>query len=199
MGHLGQQNISRLPVVTTRVDFKRKIKDEYTCECCVLGRQRAVPHDLPTEPGTKPGEFIFSDLSRPITPVGFDGSRYIATFNCDYTAYSYVFPIAQKSDTFTHFRWLDGQLEASGRKIGRVRMDNGGEYISKAFLNYLHQRDIRNEPTVARNPEMNGAAERFGQTLIRKVYPMLLGSGLNKTFWPELAKTANYLTVRSPS
>ena len=46
---------------------------------------------------------------------------------------------------------------------------------------------------------MNGASERFGQILMDKVHPLLLSSGLNKAFWPEIVATANYLTMRSPN
>lgn len=46
---------------------------------------------------------------------------------------------------------------------------------------------------------MNEAAERFGQTLMNKVHPILLSSNLNKSFWPEIMAAANYLTMRSPN
>ena len=48
------------------------------------------------------------------------------------------------------------------------------------------------------NPQMNGVAERFGQTLLHKLHPILLSSGLNKSFWPEIMATFNYLILRSP-
>jgi hypothetical protein len=48
------------------------------------------------------------------------------------------------------------------------------------------------------NPEQNGTAERFGQVLVGRTHPLLLSSELDKSFWPEIVKTANYLTVRSP-
>ena len=199
MGHLGQQNLSRLPAMAVGVDFTKDIADEYTCECCVMGRQKAVPHASPTAPGTRPGEFIYSDLVGPLSPTGFNGCRYFVTFKDDFTSYSEVYCIRHKSETFAMFLRFKARLESHGYKISRIRLDNGGEYMSKAFLDYLALSGIKQEPTVPGNPQMNGAAERFGQTLLHKMHPILLSSNLNKSFWPEIVATANYLTMRSPN
>lgn len=199
MGHLGQQNLNKLPSMAVGVDFTKDISEEYTCECCVMGRQKAVPHDSPTAPGTQPGEFVYSDLVGPLSPTGFNGCRYFVTFKDDFTSYSEVYCIRHKSETFAMFWRFKAYLEALGFRICRIRLDNGGEYMSKAFLAYLAQCGIKQEPTVPGNPQMNGAAERFGQTLLNKMHPLLLSSKLNKSFWPEIVATSNYLTMRSPN
>lgn len=198
MGHLGQQNLNRLPSMAVGVDFTKDVSEEYTCECCVMGRQKAVPHDSPTAPGTQPGEFVYSDLVGPLSPTGFNGCRYFVTFKDDFTSYSEVYCIRHKSETFAMFLRFKAYLESLGFRICRIRLDNGGEYMSKAFLAYLAQCGIKQEPTVPGNPQMNGAAERFGQTLLNKMHPILLSSKLNKSFWPEIVATSNYLTMRSP-
>lgn len=199
MGHLGQQNLKRLPSMAVGVDFTKDIAEEYTCECCVMGRQKAVPHDSPTAPGTQPGEFVYSDLVGPLSPTGFNGCRYFVTFKDDFTSYSEVYCIRHKSETFAMFLRFKAYLESLGFRICRIRIDNGGEYMSKAFIDYLLQSGIKQEPTVPGNPQMNGASERFGQTLLNKMHPLLLSSNLNKSFWPEIVATANYLTLRSPN
>lgn len=199
MGHLGQNNLNKLPSMAVGVDFTKDIAEEYTCECCVMGRQKAVSHDSPTAPGLQPGEFVYSDLVGPLSPTGFNGCRYFVTFKDDFTSYSEVYCIRHKSETFAMFLRFKAFLEARGYRICRIRLDNGREYISKAFLDYLLQCGIKQEPTVPGNPEMNGAAERFGQTLLYKMHPILLSSQLNKSFWPEIVATTNYLVLRSPN
>ena len=90
------------------------------------------------------------------------------------------------------------RFEREGRRIRRFRVDNGGEYISKAFQTFLEDEGIAHEPTVPGNPQMAGTSERLGQTLMAKTHPMILSSGLDKDMWPEVVRTANYLTIRSP-
>ena len=199
MGHLGQHNLNKLPNMAVGVDFTKDIAEEYTCECCVMGRQKAVPHDSPTAPGIRPGEFVYSDLVGPLSPTGVNGARYFVTFKDDFTCYSEVYCIRHKNETFAMFLRFKAYLESLGFKICRIRLDNGGEYITQAFLVHLLQCGIKQEPTVPGNPQMNGAAERFGQTLLHRMHPILLSSNLNKSLWPEIVATSNYLILRSPN
>ena len=52
MGYLGQQNLNRLLSMVVGVDFIKDISEEYICECCVMGCQKAVSHDSFTASGT---------------------------------------------------------------------------------------------------------------------------------------------------
>lgn len=47
-------------------------------------------------------------------------------------------------------------------------------------------------------PQQNGAAERLGQTLMRKSSTMLRGAGLSDRYWDEVIRTANYPRNRFP-
>ena len=103
-------------------------------------------------------------------------------FKNDFISYSEVYYIRYKSKTFIMFLRFKVFLESRGYKICRIRLDNRGEYMFKAFLNYLLQCEIRQEPTVPGNFEMNEAIERFEQILLYKMYSILLSSQLNKSF-----------------
>ena len=45
---------------------------------------------------------------------------------------------------------------------------------------------------------MNGKVERLGQTILNRVYALLIESKLPKSILLELVNTANYLRNRSP-
>ena len=199
MGHLNQQNLNKLLSIAVNVDFFKDIVEEYTCECCVMGRQKATSHNNPTAPDTLPSEFVYNDLVGSLTPTGFNGYKYFVTFKDDFTCYSEIYCIRHKSETFVMFLRFKAYLESRGYRINRIRLDNENEYINKAFLECLAQMGIKQEPTITGNPEMNETVERFDQTLMNKVHPILLSFSLNKSFWPEIMITANYLTMRSPN
>ena len=63
--------------------------------------------------------------------------------------------------------------------------DNGGEFTSDEFENYLKKEGIKHELTIPKCPEQNGVAERFNRTLVEMVRSMLADSELPKSFWAE--------------
>ena len=89
--------------------------------------------------------------------------------------------------------------KSSGEKIKTLRSDNGGEYTSKEFEDYLKKNGIRHERTVPKTPEQNGVAERMNRTLVETVRAMLSDSKLPKKFWAEALSTASYVRNWSPT
>lgn len=79
-----------------------------------------------------------------------------------------------------------------------VCTDGGGEYDSHEFTKFRDEHRIIWEPIVPGNPQMNGTAERLGQTLHKMASTMLKDSGFELRYWPELVLTANYLRNRGP-
>lgn len=92
--------------------------------------------------------------------------------------------------------WKASVENSSGKKLKTLRTDNGGEYTSTEFDNYLKKEGINHELTVPNTPEQNGVAER---TLVELVRSMLSDAMLPKKFWAEALSTAVYLRNRSPS
>ena len=67
----------------------------------------------------------------------------------------------QKSEVFEAVT-----TNTSGCGIVRLRTDNGGEYLTNEFMDYLKSRGIQHELTVPYSPEQNGVAERMNCTLM---------------------------------
>ena len=78
-----------------------------------------------------------------------------------------------------------------------IHSDNGGEYTSAKFENYLKSEGIRHECTVPKTPEQNGVAERMNRTLVETVRST--DAKLPHKFWAETLSTAVYLRNRSPT
>ena len=86
-----------------------------------------------------------------------------------------------------------------GQSVKVLCTDNGGEFTSDEFKNYLKKEGIVHQLTIPKCPEQNGVAERFNRTLMEMVRSMLADSELPKTFWAEALATAIYLQNRSPT
>ena len=68
--------------------------------------------------------------------------------------------------------------------------DNGGEYISMKFQQYLKREGIRHQLTVPKTLEQNRVAERMNRTLIEKMRATLADAKLPQKFWAEALSTA---------
>ena len=108
--------------------------------------------------------------------------------------------LRNKSDVFKQFtEWMAMAEQLTGKRLKVLRSDNGGEYTSSEFKEYLKQNGVIHQLTVPKCPEQNGVAERLNRTLVEMVRSMLASSILPPRFWAEALNTATYLRNRCPS
>ena len=112
----------------------------------------------------------------------------------------WVYLLKHKDEVFDRFLECKAMVEkASGQKLKILRTDNGGEYTSNKFEEFLKSEGICHECTVPKTPEQNGVAERLNRTLAETVRAMLIDSKLPQKFWAEALLTAVYLKNQSPT
>ena len=105
-----------------------------------------------------------------------------------------------KDEEFQRFvEWKALVEKSSGHQVKVLRTDNGGEYTSTQFEDFLKADGIRHERTVPKTPEQNGVAERLNRTLVETTRSMLIDAKLPQQFWAEALSTAVYLKNRSPT
>ena len=69
----------------------------------------------------------------------------------------------------------------TGCRIGMLRDDKGGEYISGDFDLFLTEAGIRREHTIRDTPQQNGVAEPMNHSIAGGVTTLLAQSGLTRT------------------
>ena len=105
----------------------------------------------------------------------------------------------QKSEVFAKFKEFEAiTTNTSGCGIVRLCTDNGGEYLTKEFMDCLKSRGIQHELTVPYSPEQNGVAERMNHTLMESAKSMA-HAGVTNQYWAEVIATAAYLRNRAPT
>jgi len=95
--------------------------------------------------------------------------------------------------------WQSMVEKSSGMKVNTIRSDDGGEYTSKEFEQYLKTYGTQHKLTVPKTPQQNGVAESMNRKLVESVRSMLADSELPRRFWAEAIATAVYLRNRSPT
>ena len=145
-----------------------------------------------------PLEIIHSDLCGPMEVGSLGGARYFLTFTDDFSGFSWIYFLKYKSDAFNRFvkfkNMIENELDA---KIKNLRSDNGGEYVSKQFSDFLESNGIKRQLTMAKTPQQNAISERLNRTLLESCRTMLKDACLPKKFWAEAMNTAIYIRNRT--
>lgn len=199
LGHLSGQRLSDMsrkePVIGLNLSTATKPS---FCEGCVEGKMHRAPFKSVGEiRSSRKLQLVHSDVCGLMRTESIGGHKYYVTFIDDYSHCCAVYYLKQKSEVFEKFREFEASAtNECGRKIGALRTDNGGEYVSKEFEAYLKSKGIRHELTTAHTREQNGVAERMNRMLMESARAMLCHAGLPNHYWAEAIGTAAYLKNR---
>ncbi|KAI7703162.1 hypothetical protein KC353_g14273 [Hortaea werneckii] len=200
MGHLGYDSVKRLTELSDGLKLTDAKQQTPYCESCSLSKSQKIYRTSDDCRAKGVFELIHSDIVGPVTPTGYDGSRYYVSFVDDCTRLSRVYVLKEKSQLMSRlkdfYQWC---LAQRGVRIKRIRSDNGKEYDNGPLKAWMADKGIQWEPSVPYSPEQNGLAERTQRTITDKARAMIADSGLDKSLWTELVMTSNYLRNRSPS
>ena len=112
------------------------------------------------------------------------GCSYVLTYICSHTEDSFVYLLKSKSEQSSYFKEFKVMYEKQiGFKIRELRTDNGLEYFSNEFQNFLSDEEIKHLTSVAYVPQSNGKAEELNRTLLEKARSMLTTAKLDLYMW----------------
>ena len=104
-----------------------------------------------------------------------------------------------KDDIFKLFKEFVSLMETqSGKKLKALRLDNGGEYISKEFIDFYASKQIKREFTTPYTPTQNGVVEWMNKTIQEQIMSMLSQTNLTQGFWAKALYIAVYSINCSP-
>jgi hypothetical protein len=101
-----------------------------------------LPHKT-KEDKTTDKIIIHSDLAGPMKTESYGKKKYMATYICNQTEYSFVYFIRTKDEQFDKSKELKSQYELQRNvKIQGLHTDNGIKYICNEFQNYFKENGI---------------------------------------------------------
>ena len=78
-----------------------------------------------------------------------------------------------------------------------LRSDNGKEYVSNSFQNYMSYNGILHQTSCVDTPSQNRVAERKNRHLLETARALMFQMKVPKQFWADAVSTACFLTVQS--
>ena len=204
LGHTSQGGMERLVREQMVRGLEEGMKGDFgMCRGCKLGKSSEKSHPRKSQEyrATEPLELVHTDIAGPFNPkaIGGGGSQYNLVVIDDFSRKSWTIPLRKKSDTKVALKqWITVNENQSGKKVKKLRSDNGGEYIDGELETWLKEHGILHQTIPARSPQSNGIAERMNRTLQDRARSMLVGAGLGGGFWVEAISTASYIRNRGP-
>jgi hypothetical protein len=199
-GHLNfryMQQISKQGMVKGLADIQFF---EGVCEGCILGKHPEEKFEKGKERRASSSlELVHNDLMGPFPHPSISKARYVLTFIDDYSHYTWVYFLRQKSEVFEHLKDFKALVETQTRKkIKILHTENGGEYINKDVQYLCHEAAIQLQHTVPYTPQQNGVAKRKNRSLKEMTSCMLHARSLPSKLWAEALNCVAYIQNRAP-
>ena len=108
------------------------------CEACVKGKHKRNAFPKEGKRTNDLLELVHSDLCGPMSENSHSGFRYLLLFIDDASRMTFGYYLKHKSETFEKFKEFKAFAELqTGKKLKRLRSDNGTEYTNNNFQRFL--------------------------------------------------------------
>src|SRR5688572_13417400 len=167
LGHMGEKRMSML----SKKGYLEgaKIGKLEFCDHCVYGKQKRVSFSRAKHTTAGILDYIHSDLWGPARVPSLGGKRYMLTFVDDFSRKTWVYFLQHKNEKFSYFKKFKALVEnQTGRKIKKLRTDNGLEFVDSEFTEFCEEHGIARHRTLVGKPQQNGVVERINRTLLEK-------------------------------
>lgn len=201
LGHVNSTYLSKMQNAVEGVSIDQKVDiSKSSCVICCEGKQSRLPFPSSDSRSSNLLDIVHTDVCGPMECTSLGGSRYFILFVDDYSRMTHIYFMKNKSEAFQCFKDYTAKVEnLLDRKIKVLRSDNGCEFCSSEFENFLKQKGIIHQKSNPYTPQQNGLSERMNRTIVEKARCLLFDAGLNKLFWAEATNTAVYLQNRTVS
>jgi hypothetical protein len=200
LGHLNMASLTKLEKMVNGMNLK-EVPLHHVCETCIEGKHQrtSFPKDEATM-ASKLLELMHSNVCGPMKTTSCGGARYFVTFIDDFSRKTHVYLLKGKGEVFEKFKAYKALVNnQTGMKIKTLRSDNGGEFVSKKFDNFLHECGIQRQTSAPYTPQQNGVAKRANRTIMECARSMICAQGLDLEFWAEVVNMTIYIKNQCPT
>eukprot|EP00833_Pecoramyces_ruminatium_P008251 jgi/Orpsp1_1/1182283/evm.model.c7180000080633.1 len=191
LGHFYHENIEKFLKL-------HNIKSP-SCLDCKITKMKKKPHNQPVPKATNILEVIHSNIIGPISE-SINGHKFVITFIDEASRKSWIFNLKSKADAIdiiiNTIKYLNNIFD--NIKVKNFKSDQGREYQNRKIIKFCNDNGINKIYSPPYNPENNGLAERYNQTIISCAKTLLFWSKLSQNFWDYAIVYSNYLYNNTP-
>jgi transposase InsO family protein len=170
------------------------------CDSC----QMAKSHKLPFEPNPKrahsPLDLIHCDVWGPSPVISNDNYRYYIIFIDDYSRFSWLYPLALKSDVYKAIEIFMNFVQTQfSTKIKTFQSDGGTEFVNNRVRQLFKSNGTFHRLSCPYTPQQNARAERKHRHIVETGLAMLFNAKLPSSFWVDAFTTAVHIVNPLPT
>ena len=156
------------------------------------------PFKISLHKSTRPLELVHSDVWGPAPLTSHFGFQYYVIFVDDFSKYTWLFPLKNKSDVFNIFTEFHKKAKRQfSQKLCAFQSDWGSE--NKSLNKCLKFHGIHHRVSCPYTPEQNNTFERKHRHIIETSLAVLKQASLPTTLWDKAVTTTSFLINRMPT
>jgi len=197
MGHLNLKSLRLLSHLCDGMVLDRDPTE--LCPVCAQSKAHKRPYPNSSSLAKRIGELTHVDICHVGVEDLLGRCKMFLLIVDDSSRFMTIYSIQHKDDTEDLLKSYDKKLFIkTGRHLGMIRSDNGGEFINSNLEEYFHSNGTTQQTSTPYNPQQNGRAERPNRTVLEGISSMLLDAKLPWEYWALAAECFVYLKNRSP-
>jgi transposase InsO family protein len=177
LAHVGTNQLKKLMKHDLVIGLNNDIIFEKNklCSACQVGKQVGNTHPTKNVMSTsRPLELLHMNLFGPTTYRNIGENSYGLIVVDDYSRYTLVLFLSDKSNVFSIFKCFAKRAENEfDFKIKKIRSDNDFKFKNSKIKYYCDEKGVKHEFSAKYTPRQNGVIERKNQTLIDMTRSML--------------------------
>jgi transposase InsO family protein len=199
LGHLNYHDLIKIAKKEVVSDLpKINYLEKGKCGPCQLGKQTRNPHKKTSGVHTsRTLELLHMDLMGPTRTASLGGKKYILVVVDDYSRYTWIRLLKEKSEAFDQATILFKQMQVEQDCIiQRIRSDHGREFENSNFEDFYNQSGIKQEFSSPITPQQNRVVEWKNRVIQEMARVMLHAKQLAQHFWGEAVHTTCHIINR---
>jgi transposase InsO family protein len=147
---------------------------------------------------SKAFELLHMDLFGPTTYISIGANKYGFVIVDDFTRYTWVAFLVEKSDVFATFKTFIKRVQDKFKTtIKKVRSDNRSEFRNTRIDELCDEYGIMLQFSAKYTPQSNEQVERKNRMLIDMARSMLSEYNVSHSFWAKAINTACFYSTVS--
>ncbi|CAM8981668.1 unnamed protein product [Rhodiola kirilowii] len=128
---------------------------EHVCDACTRGKQTRTSFPVKNVVSTtRPLELVHMDLCGPMRTTTRGGNKYVFVLVDDYSRFTWVIFIANKTEVFSEFEtWVKVTERNHSRKLAGIRTDHGTEFENSQFISWCTKHGVQHNFSAPRTPQ----------------------------------------------
>ena len=184
LGHLSYNTLKKMARNKLIPSILASATADDFCDSCNKGKQFRKPFPKQSfNRATYPNERIIFDLLV-LNKRCVHNHKYVLGGVDDYSSYDSAYMLKTKDEAAINIKSHILKMEKLiGRPVSIVRFDRGGEFMSTVLQEWLKNKGIKVELTVAKSSPQIGKRERLWRTNMNMTRCLLYQSSLSKNLW----------------